>query len=123
MYEITITRVFSAAHTLRLYDGSQEPIHGHNWDVHVTVGAGELDQMEVVLDFHQLEQIVDRSISQVHNQFLNQIEPFASGVNPTAERVAQWLAEQIAKPLSKNTRLLSVQVTEAAGCIATYRPD
>ena len=97
MYEITITRVFSAAHTLRLYDGSQEPIHGHNWDVHVTVGAGELDQMEVVLDFHQLEQIVDRSISQVHNQFLNQIEPFASGaVTRMGEDVAEEARAAIA---------------------------
>src|SRR4051812_27370017 len=35
-FEITTTRTFSAAHQLRLPDGSIEPLHGHNWRVKVT---------------------------------------------------------------------------------------
>jgi 6-pyruvoyltetrahydropterin/6-carboxytetrahydropterin synthase len=35
-FDITATRTFSAAHQLRLYDGSLEPLHGHNWVVRVT---------------------------------------------------------------------------------------
>ena len=41
-FEITTTRQFSASHQLRLYDGSLEPLHGHNWQVKVTVAADSL---------------------------------------------------------------------------------
>ena len=40
-FEITTTRTFAAAHQLRLYDGSLEPLHGHNWRVQVTVCAAD----------------------------------------------------------------------------------
>ena len=42
-FEITTIRGFSAAHQLRLYDGSLEPLHGHNWRVKVTVSAAEVE--------------------------------------------------------------------------------
>ena len=51
------TRSFSAAHQLRLYDGSLEPLHGHNWQVKVTVVAAKLDSIGVVMDFHELERV------------------------------------------------------------------
>src|SRR5688572_2195891 len=38
-FEITTTRHFSAGHQLVLYDGSLEPLHGHNWVVKVSVTA------------------------------------------------------------------------------------
>ena len=65
MFEITIHRVFSAAHALRLYDGSIEPLHGHNWTVDLTVGSQHLDKIEIVMDFHELERIVDALIAQL----------------------------------------------------------
>ena len=123
MHEITIERVFSAAHALRLPDGSLEPVHGHNWDVAVTVGAEKLDEMAVVMDFHELERSVDRLVAELHNGDLNRIEPFASGVNPSAERVASHFAERVSAELPAHVRLRSVSVGEAPGCTATYRPD
>jgi hypothetical protein len=35
-FQISTTREFAAAHALRVYDGSLEPVHGHNWRVRVT---------------------------------------------------------------------------------------
>ena len=129
MYEITISRVFSAAHAIRLYDGSTEPLHGHNWTVEVSVGADQLDQIDVVMDFHLLEKILDDLIAQVDNRNLNEIEPFDASregahpkANPTAERVAWWLGTQIAEALPPHVSLVSVRVGEASGCVATYRP-
>ncbi len=123
MFSITVHRVFSAAHAIRLYDGSLEPVHGHNWTVQVTVAAAKLDSIEVVMDFHPLEKTLDDLLARVHNRSLNDVEPFLNTkVNPTAERVAWWIGEAVAKTLPANARLESVQVGEAPGCSATYRP-
>ena len=126
MYGITINRTFSAAHAIRLYDGSLEPVHGHNWTVALTVEADELDEIEVVMDFHDLERMVDGLIGQVDGGNLNEVAPFAAGgdlrINPTAERVAWWLATEVQKCLPAGARLDHVSVGEAPGCIATYRP-
>ena len=76
MYEITVSRVFSAAHALRLYDGSMEALHGHNWSVELTVAAGQLDAIDVVMDFHELERSDDALMDRVQNRNLNDVEPF-----------------------------------------------
>ncbi|MEX2214283.1 MAG: 6-carboxytetrahydropterin synthase [Phycisphaeraceae bacterium] len=129
MYEITIHRVFAAAHAIRLYDGSIEPLHGHNWTVEVTAQAKELDAIEVVIDFHELERIVDALLAKVNNRNLNETPPFSpyatgsnAGINPSAERVAWWIGTETAKQLPGHARLVSVKVGEAPGCVATWRP-
>ena len=125
MYEISVSRVFSASHAIRLYDGSLEPLHGHNWTVEVTVAAAQLDAIDVVMDFHLLESLVDRLLATVNNRHLNEVEPFSpapGGINPTAERVAWWIGTEVAKGLPAGARLVGVSVGEAPGCVATYRP-
>src|SRR5918993_560013 len=78
-FEITTTRRFSAAHQLRLYDGSLEPIHGHNWRVKVTIAAPRLDAIGVVMDFHELERVVDEVVVPMHNRHLNELPAFSDG--------------------------------------------
>jgi 6-pyruvoyltetrahydropterin/6-carboxytetrahydropterin synthase len=139
VYEATILRTFSAAHAIRLPDGSLEPLHGHNWTVELTVAVNELDEIETVIDFHELERTLDELVATVHNRNLNAVPPFAGprsggdsggasggggdlAISPPAERVARWLADETAKALSARVRLVSVKVGEAPGCWATYRP-
>src|SRR5690348_16597821 len=93
-FEITTTRTFSAAHQLRLYDGSREPLHGHNWRVRVTVGAGRLDAIGVVMDFHELERLLDAVLAPLHNRHLNDTPAFAS-MNPSAEHVAMHIGRSL----------------------------
>jgi 6-pyruvoyltetrahydropterin/6-carboxytetrahydropterin synthase len=119
MFEITVTREFSAAHQLRLYDGSLEPLHGHNWRVTVTVAAPALDAIGVVMDFHELERRIDAIVAPMHNSHLNDHEAFARA-NPSAENVALHIARAL--PLDKPLTLLSVEVWETPGCSAIYRP-
>ena len=119
MFEISTTRFFSAAHALRLYDGSLEPVHGHNWRVKVTVGASKLDAIGVVMDFHELERLLDELISPLHNRHLNETKPFAS-LNPSAENVALHVGRELKLP--EDVRLLSVKVWETDTNSAVYRP-
>ena len=100
-FEITTTRSFSAAHQLRLPDGSIEPLHGHNWTVKVTVSASKLDALGTVMDFHELE-------------------PFVRELNPSAENVAFHLARSL--PLPRDVRLERVEVWETDANSAVYRP-
>ncbi len=127
MFEITIRREFSAAHAIRLYDGSLEPVHGHNWSVAVTIAADELDPIEVVADFHPLEKHLDALIVTAHNRHLNELSPFADGkgglaMNPTAERVAWWIGQHMLDAIPAHAHLVTVTVGEAPGCTATWRP-
>ena len=123
MYEVTVTRVISAAHAIRLPDGSHEPIHGHNWQVRLTVTAAQLNNIDVVMDFHELEQMIDAILTPANNRNLNDFGPFVDGkISPTAERVAWWVGTQISERLPEGITLASVCVTEAPSCQAVYKP-
>ena len=123
MYKIAIERTFSASHALKLPDGSMEPVHSHEWRVRVSVFRDQLDAMDLVMDFHELEQIVDRIIRPLYGTDLNRVAPIGgNGLNPTAEHVARWIADQVALDLPEPVSLRSVMVGEAPGCTVVYRP-
>jgi 6-pyruvoyltetrahydropterin/6-carboxytetrahydropterin synthase len=116
-FEITTTREFSAAHQLRLYDGSLEPLHGHNWRVKVIVSADKLDAIGVVMDFHELERLVDAIITPLHNRHLNDLPAFET-LNPSAENVAWHIGQSLKLSAA---RLVSVEVWETTNNSAVYR--
>lgn len=123
MFEISVSKVFAAAHAIRLPDGSLEPVHGHNWSVQVTVASEQLDSIDTVMDFHDLERALDELLARVHNRNLNDVEPFIGlRINSTAERVAWWIGTALQPGLPSGVRLVSVHVGEAPGCVAVYRP-
>jgi 6-pyruvoyltetrahydropterin/6-carboxytetrahydropterin synthase len=120
-FDITVTREFAAAHQLILYDGSLEPLHGHNWRVSVTVTAAVLDSIGTVMDFHELERLVDAIIQSMHNRHLNEVPPFRDGLNPSAENVALHIGRSLKLP--STVHLARVEVWETAACSAVYRPS
>ncbi len=123
MHEISVTATFKASHAIRLYDGSLEPLHEHDWRVCVTVASEKLDAIDCVMDFHELEAIVGRAVDPFRDGNLNGTAPFkGSQLNPAAERFAEHLAEAISSSLPKRVQLVSVAVTEAPECIAVFRP-
>ena len=118
-FQVATTRSFSAAHQLVLYDGTLEPLHGHNWKVRVKVGSAGLDAIGVVMDFHVLERAVDAVIEPLNNRHLNEVAAFAR-VNPSAENVALHIG--LALRLPDSVRLDSVEVWETEGNSAVYLP-
>lgn len=119
-FEITATRTFSAAHQLRLPDGSLEPMHGHNWRVKLTVSSDRLDALGTVMDFHELERLVDIITRPMHNRHLNELSPFDSELNPSAENVAYHVARSLAG-LPDGVRVARVEVWETDENSAVYR--
>ncbi|MEI8198265.1 MAG: 6-carboxytetrahydropterin synthase [Phycisphaerae bacterium] len=133
MFAIEIQHVFHAGHQLRLVDGSLEPYHEHDWHVAVRVLARQLDELETVLDFHTVEQALQSICADYAGKRLNEVAPFQErGRNPSAERVAERIAELLGPKIESlaagetggATRfrawLAEVRVTEAAGCLAIW---
>jgi 6-pyruvoyltetrahydropterin/6-carboxytetrahydropterin synthase len=121
MFELTVERTFCAAHSIAV-GGQREPVHGHNWLVKVAVAGPTLDRDGLLCDFHLLERELERILQPWQNQNLNVIDPFDE-MNPTAEHIARHVAAALAPALPAGASLRCVSVTEAPGCVATYRLD
>jgi len=117
-YSITTTVHFHASHQLRLYDGSLEELHHHQWIVKVTAGRPELDSIGVVMDFHELERLLEPILSPLRNRRLNDVAVFAER-NPSAENVALHIAEKLHLP--PGVRLEVVEVWETPENSAVVR--
>lgn len=126
MFAIEVSGVFSAAHQLRLPGGGVEPLHGHDWRITARVEAEGLDALETVIDFHVLEGALQQICAAWNNRNLNEVEPFVAARNPSAERVAERIAELLRPAVTAagdqgRARLMEVRVTEAPGCVAIWR--
>jgi 6-pyruvoyltetrahydropterin/6-carboxytetrahydropterin synthase len=120
MYTIEVHAEFFASHQLRLQHGALEPLHDHQWYITASVESEILDALETVMDFHQLEQSLKSIIAPWNNHHLNDVPPFDHAVNPSAERVAQRIAELLGPEIPAPARLRSVAITEAPGCVAIF---
>ena len=130
MFAIEVQSTFSAAHALRLPNAAIEALHGHDFHVTVKIAADELDALETVVDFHDVQAALDTILTPWRNQNLNDLEPFQSRVNPSAERIAEQIGKQLsaalaiaAEPNPRRLRLLEVRITEAPNCLAIWTPN
>ncbi len=121
MFELEVRRTFSAAHSVKIH-GVQEPLHGHDWQVDLVVRAADLDSEGMACDFHELERALDGVLRPFANRNLNETPPFDAR-NPTAEAVAQHIAQEMTLRIPSRVKILSVRVTEAPGCAARYVPS
>lgn len=120
MYEVSREVWFSAAHQLRGYGGKCESLHGHNWKVRVTMRATELDRLGMVVDFKDLKAAMKDVLERLDHHLLNEIPPFDEA-NPSAERIARHVAEQVAARLdSDRAKVTRCDVWESEGSRAAY---
>ncbi|MDD5722408.1 MAG: 6-carboxytetrahydropterin synthase [Syntrophales bacterium] len=119
MYEITVQKTFSAAHTLDI-GSEREELHGHNFKVEATIASEELNGDGLVLDFRVLKQWVSAILEELDHTFLNDRAPFRD-TSPTSEHIARFIYDNLEKnaaPLGLNVS--SVAVWESEGSKATY---
>jgi 6-pyruvoyltetrahydropterin/6-carboxytetrahydropterin synthase len=87
-YTLNFKHHFDSAHRLIDYDGPCAEIHGHRWEVEVTIEVDTLVN-DMVVDFTILRRIID----ELDHAYLNDLVVF----NPTAENLAGYLKEKIDK--------------------------
>lgn len=120
MYSVVVEAGFTAIHQIRLHDGSIEPKHGHDWHVRVTFSKSALDELGMVIDFAEAQRLLKQLVGQIDYKDLNELPVFRE-LNPTTEVVAQWIFNRMNE--LGGTSVFEVEVTEAPGCRAIYRPD
>ena len=125
MYELSIQRIFTARHAITI-KGVAETSHNHNWCLTVVISGPKLDADGLLLDFHELEKIIDRIIEPFVTADLNDTPPF-NITNPTAENIAEHIGRSLIGILRTNTdnklSLKAVRVMEAPNCVASYLPE
>ncbi len=120
MYELTIKGHFDAAHAIRDYPGECRNLHGHTWDVEVSVEGLELDEIGIVYDFKQLKADLTEVLEPYDHAYLNDVPPF-DVLNTTAENLAKVLFEELAERVGDRVKVVAVSVWESPIAKITYR--
>ncbi|WP_179353156.1 6-pyruvoyl trahydropterin synthase family protein [Winogradskyella vidalii] len=144
MSKIRITKQFSfeTGHALYGYDGKCKNVHGHSYNLHVTViGTPISDTNNVkygmVIDFGDLKKIVKEDIVDVfdhatvfnkntpHVELARELEARDHNVllvdyQPTSEMMVIDFAEKIKKRLPNNIELHSLRLSETASSFAEW---
>lgn len=120
MYELTIKGHFDAAHAIRDYPGECRNLHGHTWDVEVSVEGVELDEIGIVYDFKQLKTDLAEVLEPYDHAYLNDVPPF-DVLNTTAENLAKVLFDELAERVGDRVKVVAVSVWESPIAKITYR--
>ena len=120
MFEIEIDRSFSAAHQLKGYDGDCRNLHGHNYEVTVTVQADTLNEVGIALDFKKLKAALDQVIAPYDHHNLSELPEFQA-INPTSEVLAQTIFRTLAGRLNKDgMKIARVSIAESSASRVIY---
>ena len=103
MFEVTVEAGFSSGHFLRNYRGKCENPHGHNYKVFITLVGEQLDGAGMLLDFKLLKQVMRPTVEYLDHKMINDLEPFVSELNPSAENLAKYFYEQTSSQLHEMT--------------------
>ncbi|MCR5439366.1 MAG: 6-carboxytetrahydropterin synthase QueD [Selenomonas sp.] len=125
MYTLKIEGAFEAAHHVAGYPGKCARLHGHNWVVEAVVKGKELDELGMLIDFKVMKKELADVLERFDHRYLNELKPFADGVNPTAENLARIIFEELAcrKVFERDSVLYAITVFESPKSSVTYTKD
>lgn len=109
MPSVSKTYSFSAAHELDLpYLSDCNALHGHNYSVEVEV-TGLLNEHNIIVDFNDLDKLVDPIIDRLDHSFLN--EELGSARATTSEALAKRIWTELYAKLDPYTVRVTVSET------------
>jgi 6-pyruvoyltetrahydropterin/6-carboxytetrahydropterin synthase len=144
MFYLTKIFHFEAAHALNGYDGKCRNIHGHSYELRVTVKGMPLDEPSnpkngMVIDFHDLKSIVNQEVvEKLDHSFIignNMPKDFVEitkqnfdkvvelPYQPTTENMLADFAQRIKSRLPQHVELYSVTLQETRDNIAEWREE
>jgi len=137
---ITATRYhdFSAGHKVTGHENKCRHLHGHNYRIHFTIAAPELDSIGRIMDFSVIKNLLcewlenewdhkfliwegDPDAEILIDNFPEDIIPCS--FNPTAENMAKYLVEEIAPIQLRGTgcALIECEIEETRKCKSSYK--
>ncbi|MBN2807065.1 MAG: 6-carboxytetrahydropterin synthase [Prolixibacteraceae bacterium] len=146
MAKIRVTKFydFEMAHALWNYDGLCKNIHGHTYQLYVTVIGSPIDdvnnkKMGMVIDFGDLKKIVKHEIVDQldHSLVIYKDAPhekllelkdmyqrhFVFDFQPTCENLVLWMVNKIKPLLPPGVELKKVKLFETASSSAEWDAD
>ena len=129
MHEVTKSIEFDAAHRLMGYPGLCAELHGHRYRVEVTVRGEELNELGILVDFHDLKEWMIFLGDWDHAALLCGNDPLLGQLtriisfreNPTAEHMAKAIFNNIRTHLRElPVELVKVRVYETPDAWADY---
>ena len=107
---------FEAAHRLPRYEGPCFHLHGHSYELHVTLEMPVDPESGMTLDFFHLEEVVrDRVLARLDHKNINDTLE-----NPTAENIAIWIWNEL-KPAFP--AMIEIKLHETPDSSVTYRGE
>jgi 6-pyruvoyltetrahydropterin/6-carboxytetrahydropterin synthase len=120
LYRASTEIVFQAGHFLR-FEMEQEEPHRHDWRVRAVVESEELDENQLVMDFHLLAKLIEQVVQPFTKvEMINELPEF-SGSNPSTEILARYIFDNLSPVLPGEVKLKEVIVWETDDCRAAYR--
>ena len=120
MFEISVRQHFDAAHYLREYNGKCEKLHGHRFEVVVSLKCNKLNDIGLAYDFTELKKHLNEILDNYDHTCINEVEPFDK-LNASSENIAVCIYEQLKEKLGEfSTALSSVQVWESPNSCVTF---
>lgn len=140
MYKLKTNASFDSAHFLAGYDGKCANIHGHTWNIEVTVSGEELissgQERGMLIDFSELKKLVRSIADSLDHTFIYETgslrdttvaalesEGFkltAVAFRPTAENFARYISDRLAQ---NGLPVSSVTVYETKDNCAVYEVE
>ncbi|MCK5145784.1 6-carboxytetrahydropterin synthase QueD [bacterium] len=119
MFRVFIDTHFAAAHQLHGYDGECRALHGHTWKVRVEIETEHQDEIGISFDFKTLKAHVNSIIEKLDHHNVNEVPPFDK-INPTAENLAKYIYNEIARVLPDYAKLSQTVVWESDHYAVSY---
>jgi 6-pyruvoyltetrahydropterin/6-carboxytetrahydropterin synthase len=141
---IQLTKIFNfeTAHAIYGYQGACKNIHGHSYELHVTIAANSnedefIEAPGFIVDFKEIKHIVKTNIVEQFDHKLILSEGFLSAnqtmmpqenliiwkYEPTAENILIHIKKILSKSLSKNLKLVHLKLYETKDSIAEWMPN
>ncbi len=138
---ISVTKVlrFEAAHAIYRYPGGCSRIHGHSYELHVTIEPmkgvpGYIGGLGIIYDFKELKAMVNeeviklldhrlilsRQYLQANKGVLSPDEVVVFDVEPTAENLLVFIHEKVAGCLPGSVKLKSLRLWETKDSYAEW---
>lgn len=119
-YSLTVKDHFDAAHMLKDYPGPCRYLHGHTWEVEVTISGAVLDDVGILYDFKDIKRDIKSILENFDHRYLNDVAPFDM-VNPTAEHLARIIYHELESVFPDQITLDEVAIWESPAARLSYR--
>lgn len=140
---ISITKIFrfETAHAIHQYEGLCKNVHGHSYELHVTITKEISDNFipkngfiidlkdlkifvnEIIIKYFDHQIILSKAFLKAHSN-LNSMENLVIWeMEPSAENIVFFIKEKLAKNFSSDLKLTKLRLYETADSYAEWVKD